>query len=434
MANRLAIGTAPVVLLLALAACSEGGSPAPKSPPPITQTIGVITGTVVGNQMTATYTPMGAQAAAYGASPTIYGDPTKARVTGFFLNTVDVVGPPGVGSRTWTFSVSIHNLMAATQGSNYAGAAALDSTGLFLGFTQLPTVTLPSPCASCAVNVVGTMGTANFTAPNQPYYWYPNRVQAAGTAGGKDSTPGVTWTFKTNSWNPGVTDTVHAFTFQLYVNAIWPAPGQTQWSVSYNGTADSAPESQAEPRWTRFTSTNSATLGVESWSPAGLVASATNNTRSVYFGRRDSLGTNSAVMDATVKVANVAAGVPQAAFGFAEPGTGRQMFVVIASDRVGFGNFAQNSGNWTFQGGLFYEYFLDATQAHSYRLRKIGTTSVALCVDGTQRVTRTYGQQQQTRLSFAQSSTVFGVDGNAGNSSSTWTAVSWTIGSDGGGC
>jgi len=216
------------------------------------------------------------------------------------------------------------------------------------------------------------------------------------------------------------------------VNAFWPAPASATWSVVYNGTTDSLPQSAAEPRWKQFVSNGSNTLGVETWSSAGLVMSATSNTRSVYLGRHDSLGTNSAYMDATLKVANVNPGTPQAAFGFAEPGTGRQMFAVIASDRVGIGNFAEGNGNWTFQGIITFA--LTATNFHTYRLRKIGTTSVQLCVDGTLRVTRTYAQQQQTRLSFATSSTTFGIDGRAVNASSTWSALSWTIGSDGGGC
>jgi len=431
MLNRTSLTPTAVALGLALAACSDRSSlAAPYAPPPRGTTIGMITGTVEGNKFTATFTPMGAQSAVSSAiSPAIYGDPSKALITGQFVNLVSVIG----SHRTWTFNVSMHNLLSYAVGSNY-GTNPLDSAGVFLGFTLLPTVTLPNPCHSCAVSVLGTMGTANFTGAGQPYYWYNKRPQAAGTAMGKDSTAALTWTFQTNTWNPGVTDTVHAFTFQLYVNAFWPRPNDTQWSVAYDATSDSLPDTQAEPRWTKFASNGSPTLGTESWSSAGLQMYAASNAFSIYHGRRDSLGTNSGFMDATLRVANADAGTVQAAFGFAEATGGREMFAAIASDRVGLGNFNEANGNWSFQAGA---YMLNGAQFHTYRLRKIGTGStgtVVICVDGTQRVSRTYNQQQTVRATFQSSSTVFGLDGRGAQDSAFWKGVSWTIGSNGGGC
>ncbi len=141
-------------------------------------------------------------------------------------------------------------------------------------------------------------------------------------------------------------------------------------------------------------------------------------------------------MDARLRVVNASAGTIQAVFGFAEPqGSGRrQEFVGIASDRVSFATYNNGSGKWTNRGATFA---LTGTAFQTYRLRKIGTTSATLCVDGTAVITRNYGPpggMQATQNQFVASTAVFGIDGFAAGVDSRWTSVQYTIGSDGGGC
>jgi hypothetical protein len=425
-----------ILVGFAAAACTDGGTAAPRTPVGPWQTIGVITGRVEGTTLSATFTPSGAQSAvANGLNAAIYGDPTKASITGTFVSLTDV---PGV-SRTWVFNVAMHNLLTYPVGSTYAGVgtADSDSAGVFIGFTQLPIVTKPSPCSGCQVNVLGTMGTANFTGPGQPYYWYNRRPRAAGTAGGLDSTPAITWTFKTTSFT--VPDTAHAFTFQLYVNAWWPNPNDTQWMLSYDGTTDSLPDTQAEPRWAQSSAGHA---GAESWSTSGLLLSTAKKNESFYLSRNDSLGHNDAFMDASLAVSSIGdPGVPEGIFGIVEsPGaTAKQLFVAIAKDSVGFGIYNNGSPAWSFLmvNGNPVAIARNGTVASNYRLRKLGTQSIALCINGTQVLTANWVDLQSSVNAMKGVTTIFGVDGSASKSggvTATFTAVKWTIGSNGGGC
>ena len=433
MPKRFALIPLTALALLALAACQDGQFSAPKTSPPggPSGVLGMLQGTVDGNTMTTTFIPLGNSPAVDGNfSPAIYGNQgSTVSVSGVVDSLHDVANV----SRTWFLHVRIRNLLGYPIGSNWNAAASPDTTGVFVFFSSLPVVTLPSPCSGCTVNVNNPAGSANFTVPGQKYFWYKNRPTAVQGSPGTDTTDYIVWQFKTTSFT--APDTAHAFTFVLLVSAEWPPPNETTWSTKYDGTNDSLPDTQAEPRWRKFAALFAPTLGSEVWTAGTeLVLTAGNNSTSIYQDRRDSLGLMSAVMDAKVRVPTVAAGEIQAVFGVAEPllAGGRQAFIGVASDRVSFVNFSDFTGQWSANGGTFA---LDGTTYHSYRLRKIGTASAALCVDGVATgLTRTYAQLQGTTFTFFLSSTAFGMDGRVGGAESRWTSVLYTIGSDGGGC
>ncbi len=246
----------PALLLLA-AACSEPAPSAPLTAPP-TPVLGFVNGMISGNAMTTTFVPLSGSIAGVTdakISPAIYG---QQGVTIDVLGVVDslhnVVGVGPAGSRTWFTHVELRNRQAFAIGSNYGQAAAPDTSGVFAFFTVAPNVSLPVPCVGCAVSVSNQSGTANFTAASQKYFYYRNRPSAySGGAAGKDTTNRIVWLFKTSSWNPGVTDTVHAFFFTLMVSAAWPPPQDSALKVTYDATLDTLPNVNAKPVWKAFT-------------------------------------------------------------------------------------------------------------------------------------------------------------------------------------
>ena len=427
---------AAAVALFALAACNDRQMPsAPPTipPPPSGNVSAMLQGYVDGKTGTATFTPLGMAPSLFGSvSPSIYGTQgVNLSIFGVIDSIITVAGT----SRIWYIRLGVRNLLAYPIGSNYPNAAPPDSSGVFVGFTVLPNVAVPSPCA-CTIIVNNPMGKAQFTAPGQPYYWYNSRPTAVQASPGTDTTKNnPEWQFKATTFAGA--DTANSFSFVLLVNAAWPPPNETTWSATYDGTVDTLPDANGKPRWKKFASTGVPTLGTETWSASGLAVNAADNVHSIYFGRHDSLGINSAFLKATGSV--TAAGAPstnyKAVFGFVEPQGGvptqRQVFIGIADTRVGFVSFNNGTGQWstlssTTIGGAF-----NGNISHTYTLRKIGNTSAALCVDGVQQLTRAYGGWDTVRNNFNTYSVVWGADGRAGGALSVWTNVSYTIGSSG---
>ena len=164
---------------------------------------------------------------------------------------------------------------------------------------------------------------------------------------------------------------------------------------------------------------------------------ANNATTSIYMAQRDSLGNQSAYMQLRARGVNSVSN--QLVFGFVEPTGGRQVFVTVTTNSVGFATFTEATGVWTMIPGRSTPRAVDSapTATTSTRLRKIGTTSYRLCVDGTQRLNMPYATTGLTSASFNTSSVVFGtkgIGGGGGGASSRWTSVAYKIGSDNGGC
>jgi hypothetical protein len=426
-------------LALLAAACSEPAPSAPRTTPP-TPVLGFINGQISGKVMTTTFVPLSGSIAGVTdskVSASIYGQQgVTIDVLGVVDSLHDVIGVGPAGSRTWFTHVKLRNREAFPIGSNYGRAAALDTSGVFAFFTVDPNVSLPVPCVSCAVSVSNQSGTSNFTGATQKYFYYRNRPSAfTNGAPGLDTTNNIVWKFKTSNWNPGVTDTVHAFFFTLMVSAAWPPPQDSALKVNYDATVDTFPDIDAKPIWQKFHAPNGqTTLGSESNATfAELQLSAANANTSIYFSRNDSMGTGSAFMDVTARLAVLSGTNPQFIFGFAEPAGGKQVFVAITSTRVELGSFNNNTGVWTRLSALA-SFNLTGTSYHSYRLRKISNTSVALCVDGSQVFSRPYASLQNLSATFTNKSAAFGVTGIAASSNARITSLSYTIGSDGGGC
>ncbi len=421
MTNRLK-SQAIVALILATAACNESSTAAPL-PPTSSRPLGTLIGTVSGDSFTATFVPASpGLTSPSGISPAIYGGPSTAHVFG--TNTRFTTTPLG---RTWTFSVAMENLLSYAIGSNYTGALPFDTGGVFIFFTTLPTVTSPVPCSGCKVSLTNAMGARNFTAPAQPYFWYHNRPTARQSPLGSDTTSDLSWTFKTASFIPP--DTVHSFTFSLQVSAMWPPPNESTWQVSYDGTADSVPDTRAEPLWRKFSFLQS--VGAESWSSAGLQLTARNARNSIYFSRRDSLGNMSAYMDVRASVDQGNIIVPAALFGFAEPLGGKTAVVAVTATRAEFAVIDNSTGVWSQLAGSGTT---NVVGTNTYRLRKFAKDSVVLCVGGARALSMPYSSLPGTVTVLLPLSSLFGLQGTQARAIATYRLVNYTIGSDGGGC
>ena len=433
MSNRSALTSIAALALCAAAACNDGSvGTVPKVPPGTTQPVGMIVGSVVGDKMTAEFTPMGS------AGAMIYGSNATVKVSGTLVSLVN--NPPV--NRTWTFNVHMRNLLAFPIGSNYRGTNPTppDTSGVFVAFVGSPVVTLPVPCAGCTATVTNAMGTANFGSPGQKYFWYRNRPTAVQGSPGTDTTSNATWVFVGAPFRPATGDTTHAFTFSLIVSAAWPPANEPVFTTIYDGTNDSEPDLKAEPRYKKFHF--QAGTAAESWTGAGLLLTSALNTDDIDFSRHDSLGNQSAYIEATVTVTSASAGRVAGILGLAEPAGGQQMAIAITGTRAEFGTIANATGIWT-QLAFSPTFAVASGTSHKYRLRKIGTATVAVCVDGVQRFTGFYSGvhffqpvMQATQGKLSGLTSFFGLEGRTGvgGAQALYGKVTTVVGSDGGGC
>ena len=342
--------------------------------------------------------------------------------------TVTTVG----NTKTWTMQFGVRNLLSFPIGSNQSGPIPSDTTGIFLAVISGPTVTQTSSnCpGSCAMSIVAYDGTGTFTASNQRYVYWRERLAAKQPVAGAD-TVSARRTMKFTSPKQ-----VTNFKFFLIVGADWPAPAQTNWSVFYNAPTDSAPDQHAKPIWRtgHMSLSGSAT---ESWSKnAGVDSLILVNNKDYYLFRRDSLAASTAAyMEAHVKVNNGGQTKPETVFGFLDGA--RMAAVGMTSGQVGFVKYAFLAKN-LFGHGLPQSNFVDsvavnATASHTYRLRKFGADSVTLEVDGVRRLGLTYNQLPTAALdsvaSFATGPAEFFGDGSiSGNHNSAWSVLTYGIG------
>src|SRR5690606_39244944 len=165
-----------------------------------------------------------------------------------------------------------------------------DTLGVYVVLVADPMVTSTSgPCSgsSCAIRVDSTTdGVGSFTAPNQKYYYWRERLAARQPVAGADTTSvRKRWVFT----GPA---SITGFRFSLMVNAAWPPPHDASWNVFYDAASDSLPDTQAEPRWKRYVLPGyllAQNSGTESWSPGGLVLKSAGG-QNLHMVRSDSLG------------------------------------------------------------------------------------------------------------------------------------------------
>jgi hypothetical protein len=335
-------------------------------------------------------------------------------------------------TKTWTMKFGVRNLLSFPIGSNQSGPTPSDTTGIFLAVISGPTVTQTSTnCpGTCAMSVVTYDGTGTFTAPNQRYVYWRERLAAKQPVAGAD-TVSARHTIEFTSPKQ-----VTNFKFFLIVGADWPAPAQTNWSVFYNAPTDSAADQHAKPIW-RTGHMSLSGSGTESWSKAaGVDSLILVNNKDYYMFRRDSLAAGTpAYFEAHVKVSNGGQTKPETVLGFLD-GT-RMAAIGMTSGRVGFVKYAFLAKN-LFGHGLPQANFVDstnvtATSLHTYRLRKFGTDSVTLEVDGARRLGLAYNKlpmvAQDSVATFTTGPAEFFGDGSiSGDHNSAWSVVTYGIG------
>lgn len=335
-------------------------------------------------------------------------------------------------TKTWTMKFGVRNLLPYPIGSNQSGPIPNDTTGIFLAVIGGPTVTQTSTnCpGTCAMSIVAYDGTGTFTAPNQRYVYWRERLAAKQPVAGAD-TVSARRTIQFTSPKQ-----VTNFSFFLIVGADWPAPAQTNWSVFYNAPTDSAPDQHAKPIW-RTGHMSLSGSGTESWSKtAGVDSLILANNKDYYLFRRDSLAAATpAYFEAHVKVNNGGQFKPETVFGFLD-GT-RMAAVGMTSSQIGFVKYAFLAKN-ILGHGLPQSNFVDstsvnATTSHTYRLRKFGSDSVTLEVDGVRRLGLTYSKLPTVALDsvavFTTGPAEFFGDGSvSGNHNSAWSVVTYGIG------
>lgn len=370
-------------MIVAAAACSDQqitGNPAP--PPPVTanpSTAGMLRGTVRedGTILLESLDP--SIQVGDDASGAIYGNQnvTAKVTTSQFATSVNN------GIRTWSFKLAVHNLLDYPVGTvDGVSSTPYDTVGMYVFFPNAPTVVTPIPCNGCAISIVNPSGSANFTAPNQQYYWYHDRLSGKGLPG--DSTTNVpTWTFSAKS-------TVTSFRFFVVLSSPWPRAMQAQdtmWSVLYLPSNDSLPDVNAKPRWKTVGVSNNATASLTNGT---LSVSATHSAVGAplclffndcsgdrFYYRADNLDRNEKAYAETRLALTGGGNAIQAVLALAD--SVKFVGMGIGNGRVGFVTFNTNSLVWQW---ISVTVPVSGSGAHTYRIGKFGATNATIYVNG----------------------------------------------------
>ena len=374
---------------------------APVSAQPV---YGLMRGTVDLTAGTLTFEPLQSASGPAGFSAQVYGN---QGVTVRLYNSppvIDTISTPGV--KLLSAAVGIRNLLPHFIGDEQSGPTPSDTMGVYVFFTREPVVTT-APCAGCYVRIANHDGTLSFDAPNQKYFYWPERIAPMGTLSGDTSLTRRTWVFE---MSPEVT----TFSFGILVSAAWPAPYEERWAVRY--VADSLPDTQSEPRWKVHLAGAGGSWAVNN----GALTIDPNANSQVLFYRQDSVSaTSSGYLETHVRLNS---SHPQADLTMYFADGTRFVALGIRRGQVGL---AQSSE--AFISGTTYS--ANTTDAfHTYQLRKYGADSVVYLVDGVRRGSATYSQlsldpspQTSPRIAFGTFVTR--------NATSTWQYVTYEIGS-----
>ena len=378
--HRRSLGIAiAMVVAVAAGGCSERpltSSVPPAAPPVNSSQAGMLRGTVRedGTVLLESLDPS-IQAGDSTVSGAIYGNQNvTAKVTASAFNLAN-----NGTTKTWTFKLAVHNLLNYPIGSIDGAAVPWDTTGMYVFFSSAPSVVSPSGCG-CAVALLNTQGQASFTSPNQPYYWYQNRLAARGQAG--DST--------TN--NPIFTFTapsrVTSFRFLILLSSPWPRGLQTQdtsWSVFYNPVSDSFPDANAKPRWkpigVNFGGTYSLSSGALKMDVKHSVV-IINTSNDLFFYRSDNLSRSENAYAETRLALTAGSGAnPVAVLGLAD--SVKFVALGIGSGKIGFATFDPNSLRWQWLAGGTMA--VSTLTTHTYRVGKFGAGTATVYVDGVEK-------------------------------------------------
>lgn len=298
-------------------------------------------------------------------------------------------------TKTWTLKLAVHNLLNFPVGSVDGSAAPYDTVGMYVFFPSVPKILTPLPCASCGtIAILNTQGSANFTSPNQPYYWYHDRLAAKGLAG--DSTRNnPTWTFRGSN-------NIKSFSFFVILSAPWPrgvAGGDTTWSVFYNPLVDSLPNVNAKPRWktigVNFGGTYSTSSGALKLDANH--GSSNNDFLCTYFGycsgashdlffyRADNLNrSESAFIEAQLSVSGGGSN-PVVILALAD--SVKFVGLGIGTTKIGFATFNTSTLKWEWLAGGTLP--MTTSSMHKYRVGKFGAGTATVYVDGVEKFSQT---------------------------------------------
>jgi hypothetical protein len=380
--NRRSLRTALMMtLVITAAACSDQSITSSATPvmpvvPPAPQanTAGMLRGTVRedGTVILESLDPS-IQVGDSNTSGAIYGNQNvtaKVTASNFTLTNAG-------GTKTWKFTIAVHNLLNYPVGSVDGSAVPYDTVGVYVFFPTAPSVVSPAG-SGATVNVLNTQGMASFSGINQKYYWYHDRLAAKGLAG--DSTKNnPTWTFTAPS-------SVNSFRFTVLLSAPWPRGLQTQdtsWAVAYSPIADSLPDVNASPRWKRIGVGYGGSYGTSS---QGLSMSVNNSSHGtdddIFFFRSDNLNrTENAYVQANIKLSN--AGGSNPVFILALADSIKFVGLGIGNGKIGMATFNQNNLHWEWlAGGTITQ---NTTSAHTYRVGKFGANNSTVYVDGVEK-------------------------------------------------
>jgi hypothetical protein len=414
--------TAVLLALSATVACGEGSPLSGRAPAlapashPIT-TVARLRGTLDVASGTLTFDPVsstGASIPASGVSASIYGE---QGVTVRIYNSAVVTGAPVGGKKTYTANVGVRNLLGYRIGDEQNVTAPADTMGIYV-FVNTAPITVSgtsSPCA-CAVTVKNATGSRIFTSlANQPYWFWPELLGPAN--GGADTTLlRKQWVFEADTQ-------VTRFNFDILVSAAWSAPNESVWKVQYS--ADSLPDTQAEPRWRKF-----ATSKVTSVIAANTLQLDLQRSKdSIMYVRRDSISSGvNALMEATFRLdSGGGSTAPQAGIAIDDKNRYVALFVTDTSGTT------PASVGFLAPGGGFVAGASDIVTVHAmhtYRVQKYAADSVVAFVDGVRRFKAAYNQLPLTRAAGGlPSSFAFGIaQTSSRNTTTSWSSVLYQIG------
>jgi hypothetical protein len=357
--------------------------------------------------------PSGSRHSGTGLGPTaIYGD--QGVTVRLYNSPVTITNPASPGKKTFSAPVGLRNLLAFPIGDEQAGGVPVDTMGIYVFVTSGPTVTgTSSPCSpACTVTAQNHHGTLAFSAPNQRYWHWGERVGAVG-AGSDTTLARKTWIFEADTQ-------VTSFRFDVLVSAAWPPPNDARWKIDYQG--DSVPDTNAEPRWRRNAAGAAGTVSINDPS-AGIITIAVPASARLAFLQNDSLGSaTNAYIEARFRT-NIPRAAPEVSFGIDDDV--RFIGVGLTGTQVGF-----LTGTFTFLGTPVVAL---TTIFHVYQIRKFGADSVQLWMDGARIDSRMYTAFSASIANLAHffyfggAGTGFPPLSAAGNSSS-WDYVIYEIG------
>jgi hypothetical protein len=405
--------------VIAIAACSDapsGSAPLAPVSHPVTK-VSRLRGTIDAVAGTMTFDAASADAGmaltSSAPSAAIYGD---QGVTVRIYNSPVVTSAPVAGKKTYTANVGIRNLLAWQIGDEQGGSAPADTLGIYVFLNTNPVVSgTSSPCGACTVTARNRRGTMSFTAPNQGYWYWPELLGAAGS--GTDTTRvRQTWVFEADT-------AVTRFNFDVLVSTAWAAPNESVWRVEYPG--DSLPDTQSEPRWTKFATNGGPTASIA----GGLMLTLKKTRDSLVYVRRDSLrSTSDGMIEARLRLddgGNSASPQPGIAFD-----DNTRYVGLFVSDSSSSGRARVGFVNATGDGFVASDTVGGVGAFRVYQLRKFGADSAVIYVDGTRRVKAGYASLPVTKAaaplpSYAE----FGFTaGTVRTTTSTWSYVVYKIG------